>query len=82
MLGKILGAVVGAKVAEHTDNVGGVGGALLGAGAVAVLRRMSLPALIAVAVAGYAYTVLSEKKAQPKRTRSKRPRKSPAPATA
>jgi hypothetical protein len=82
MIGKILGAVIGAKFAERSENVGGVDGALLGAGAVAVLRRMSVPALIAVAVGGYAYTVLAEKKAAPRRARPKRERKAPAAATA
>lgn len=61
MLGKILGAAVGAKVAEQTESVGGVGGAVLGAASVAVIRRMRLPALIALAAGGYAIKKLSDK---------------------
>lgn len=76
MLGKLIGAVVGAKAAEHTDKLGGVGGALLGAGSVALIRRMSLPALVAVAAAGYAYTVLADKK----RPAKAKPRAKKAPA--
>ena len=78
MLGKLLGAAVGAKVAEHSTKVGGVSGALLGAGSVALIRRMSFPALIAVAAAGYAYTRLAEKK----RPAKAKPRAKKAPAAA
>ena len=54
MLGKILGAIAGKKAAEHTENIGGTGGALLGAAAVTLVRRMSIPGLIAVGAGGYA----------------------------
>jgi hypothetical protein len=53
MLGKLLGGIVGAKAAEGTQ-VGGAGGALLGAVAGTVLRRASIPTLLAVTVGGYA----------------------------
>jgi len=55
MIGKIIGAALGAKAAEHTRGVGGAGGALLGVSAAAMLRRMSLPAMLAVAAGGYAF---------------------------
>ena len=54
MIGKLVGAAVGAKVADHVRGIGGPGGALLGAGAVAIARRLSPMALIAAAAGGYA----------------------------
>lgn len=54
MIRTILGAVAGAKAAEHTSKVGGAGGALLGVAAVSLFRRLSLPALIVVTAGGYA----------------------------
>jgi hypothetical protein len=54
MLGKILGAVAGKKAAEQTSALGGTGGALLGMAGATMLKRMSLPGLIAVTVGGYA----------------------------
>ena len=62
MIGKIIGGIAGAKMAEKTSNIGGTGGALLGATAVAVVRRLSLPALLAVGAGGYAYKKYSERK--------------------
>ncbi len=55
MFGKIIGAAIGAKAAKSVrGGLGGPGGALLGAGAVAVARRLSPMALIAAAAGGYA----------------------------
>jgi hypothetical protein len=54
MLGKIFGALAGKRMAEHTGGLGGTGGALLGAAGATMLKRMSLPGLIAVTVGGYA----------------------------
>ena len=54
MLGKIFGALAGKRMAEHTSGLGGTGGALLGAAGATMLKRMSLPGLIAVTVGGYA----------------------------
>lgn len=53
MIGKIIGAVAGAKAAEHSRGLGGPGGALLGAGAVAVARRFGPLGLVAAAAGGY-----------------------------
>jgi len=61
MLGKLIGAVAGAKATEHVKGVGGAGGALLGIAAPMVLRRMGPLGLIAAAVAGYAYKRYSDK---------------------
>lgn len=54
MLGKIIGAVVGRRVARHIDGIGGPGGALLGVGAATLLRRMGPAGLVAAAVGSYA----------------------------
>lgn len=54
MLGKIIGAVAGAKAANHISGVGQTGGALLGIGATTLARRMSPLALVAVAAGAYA----------------------------
>lgn len=54
MLGKIIGAVAGAKMAKNTrGGMKGPGGALLGAGAVAVARRFGPLGLVAGALGGY-----------------------------
>jgi surface antigen len=54
MLGKILGGIAGAKAAKHSNKVGGATGALLGAAAGSIIRRASIPGLIAMTVGGYA----------------------------
>lgn len=54
MLGKIFGALAGKTAAEHTGALGGKSGALLGLAGATLLRRASLPGLIAVTVGGYA----------------------------
>ena len=62
MIGKIIGGFAGAKMADKTGSIGGTGGALLGAAAVGVVRRLSIPALIALGAGGYAYKKYSERK--------------------
>ena len=64
MIGKIIGGFAGAKMAEKTSSIGGTGGALLGAVAVGVARRLSIPALIALGAGGYAYKKYSERNAK------------------
>ncbi len=53
MIGKILGAFVGGKVAQHTRGIAGPTGAALGVLAPVVLRRLSWPVIAAVGVGGY-----------------------------
>ena len=53
MIGKIIGAYVGDKMAKQTSSVGGATGAALGVVATTLLRRMSLPAMITLGAAGY-----------------------------
>jgi len=55
MLGKILGAVAGKSIADHTSGVSGPTGAIVGALAGSALRRASIPALIALTAGGYIF---------------------------
>ena len=62
MIGKIIGAAIGKKAADHMRGVSGTTGALLGAAAPMVLRRLSLPAMLAIAAGGYAYKRYNDKR--------------------
>ena len=62
MLGKILGAVAGKQIADHSAGVSGPTGMIAGALAGSVLRRASIPALIAITAGGYAYKKWSDKR--------------------
>jgi hypothetical protein len=62
MIGKLIGAAAGAQAAKHTAKIGGTGGAVLGALAVPLVRRMSLPALLALGAGGYAYKKWSDRR--------------------
>lgn len=63
MIGKIIGAAVGAKVAERTrGGLGGPGGALLGMVAVPLARRLGPVGIAAVAIGGYAAKRLAKKR--------------------
>jgi hypothetical protein len=54
MIGKIVGAVVGKRMADRVGGLRGPGGALLGVGAASVMRRMGPLGLIAAAAGGWA----------------------------
>jgi hypothetical protein len=54
MIGKVLGAVAGKRLAQHISGVSGPGGALLGVGAASLMRRMGPVGLVAAAVGGWA----------------------------
>jgi hypothetical protein len=71
MLGKILGGIAGARAAEHSGKMSGAKGAVLGAVAASLIRRASIPGLIAFTVGGYAL-----KKWKAKRDRAEVKRKS------
>lgn len=63
MIGKLIGAWAGAKVAERTrGGTSGPGGALMGAAAVAMARRLGPVGMIAAAAGGYALKRYSEKR--------------------
>ena len=61
MIGKLIGAMVGARVAERARGVSGPGGAILGAVAVPLARRLGPVGLVAVALGGYAAKRLARK---------------------
>jgi hypothetical protein len=77
MIGKIIGGIAGAKAADRIRGINEPGGALLGIGAAALARRLSLPALLAIAAGGYAFKRYKDK--QDKRA-SKRPKVRPSAA--
>lgn len=62
MLGKIVGAALGGKIAKQTNSVGGTTGAMIGAAVPFVISRMSLPAMIALGVGGYVAKKVFDKK--------------------
>ena len=61
MIGKVIGAFVGDKLAKQTSSVGGASGAALGVVAAAALRRLSLPAMLALGAGGYVAKKLYER---------------------
>ncbi len=61
MIGKIIGAYAGDKLAKKTGGIGGAGGAALGVVAATALRRMSLPAMFALGVGGFVAKKLFDK---------------------
>jgi hypothetical protein len=62
MLGKIVGGLVGAKMARNARGVDQPGGALMGVAAVTLARRFGVPGMIAAAVGGYAMKRYNEKR--------------------
>ena len=62
MIGRIIGAVAGNKLAQQTRGIGGGIGVALGVIAPTILRRMSIPAMLAVAAGGYAFKKFTERK--------------------
>jgi hypothetical protein len=53
MIDKIFGAIAGAKVAENSKDLGCVQGSLLGLAASVVVRRLSVPSMLAIAAGAY-----------------------------
>lgn len=53
MIGKIVGAVAGSKIARRSKEIDGPAGAALGVIAATVLRRASLPVLVVMTAGGY-----------------------------
>lgn len=60
MIGKILGAAAGAQAAKYARNIDGTTGAVLGAVAVPVVRRMKILPLLAIGAAGYGIKRLAD----------------------
>ncbi|MFB0612825.1 hypothetical protein [Aurantiacibacter poecillastricola] len=61
MIGKLIGAGLGAKLGTESRKIGGTTGAILGAVAVPVVTRLRLPALLALAGGGYLASRLANK---------------------
>lgn len=61
MIGKLIGAGVGAKLGSESRKMGGTTGAVLGAVAVPLVRRLRLPTLLALAGGGYLVKRLADK---------------------
>ncbi len=66
MLGKIIGAIAGAQASKYSRSLGGTGGAVIGALAVPLLRRMSWPAIALLAAGGYVVSKLNDKGSAPR----------------
>ena len=64
MIGKLIGAGVGAKLGSESRKMGGTTGAVLGAVAVPLVRRLRLPTLLALAGGGYLVKRLADKAGQ------------------
>jgi len=54
MIGKILGAIAGQRIARDASGISGAHGALLGVGVATLLRRLSPLGIVAFAIGGYA----------------------------
>ena len=65
MIGKIIGAYAGDRLAKQTSAIGGPSGAALGVVAASVLSRLSLPAMIALGVGGYVAKKVLNKETAP-----------------
>jgi hypothetical protein len=61
MIGKVIGAFVGDKLAKQTRGMGGATGAALGVAATSLIARLSLPSMLAILAGGYAAKRYSER---------------------
>ncbi|MEW4448748.1 hypothetical protein [Qipengyuania sp. JC766] len=61
MLGKMIGALVGGKLAQNTRGISGPTGVAAGFIVPAVLRRLSLPGMLAIGAGAYVAKKLGEK---------------------
>lgn len=66
MIGKIVGAFLGGKAAQHVRGIEGPTGAALGVLAPALIRRLSWPAMVALGVGGYLAKKVIDKEAASK----------------
>lgn len=60
MIGKLIGAAAGSQLAKKSKDIGGVGGAAIGALAVPVITRLSIPALLLMGAGAYAFKKLTD----------------------
>lgn len=64
MIGKVVSAFLGGKVAQHVRGIEGPTGAALGVLAPAILRRLSFPAMIALGIGGYLAKKIADDRAK------------------
>lgn len=62
MIGKIIAAIAGKKMAENVSVIGGTSGAILGVGAASLARRLGPLGLIAATAGGFAIKHLADKR--------------------
>jgi hypothetical protein len=62
MLKNVIGAIVGSQVTKSVPAAGGTAGAVLGSAIPFVLKRLSIPAMVAIGAGGYFYKKYSDKK--------------------
>lgn len=60
MIGKLIGAAAGSQIAKKSKDIGGIGGAAIGALAVPMITRMSIPALLLMGAGAYAFKKLTD----------------------
>lgn len=79
MIGKLIGAFAGERLARSTAGVSGPMGAMLGAGTAAAVRRMGPIGLVAALAGGFAFKRYLDRRetgparaAAPKRSRAKK----------
>ncbi|GMM93443.1 hypothetical protein [Qipengyuania sp. MTN3-11] len=85
MIGKVIGAFVGDRLAKQTGGINGATGAALGVVATTLVRRLSLPAMLAIGAGGYLAKKLADKQSADNSSRSdgsQPPPTSTAPKTA
>ena len=77
MIRKLIGAAIGASVAKKHPAAGGVTGVVLASAVPFVLRRLSLPGMIAMGVGGYVAKRYMDRQQSPRDARALPP---PTPA--
>lgn len=65
MIGKIVGAFAGKKLAERSSGVSGTGGLVMGAAATSILKRVGPLGLIAALAGGYVIKRQLDQKSPP-----------------
>ena len=81
MIGKIIGAFVGDRIAKQTRGVGGPTGAALGVLGTTLIRRMSIPAMVALGAGGYLAKKYMDKQSESEPAGAQPPVKTKAPVT-
>lgn len=78
MIGKMIGAFAGSKLAKNTSGLGGSTGAVIGIGAMALAKRLSLPALVAITAGSYFAKKHFDKREEAEATPAGKPKIAPS----